>query len=367
MAASYLIYILTVVFSTLFAALAQRYSRLDKRGRRVPNSLFYWLSMTILIFIMGFRDINVGVDGLSYYDNYVIANSMDVISYYKIYITEPGFYLLYRISYILGDAQWLFILSAIITILFFYKAISFEIEKVNLPFAIFIFSTTQYFYYFGIMRMGIAVAIVAFAFRYIIKGDTKKFVFFVFLATMFHYSALFATVLIFLSRNNKKIFKRLNLLKIAVLIPIGFFAVKYLVYPFITASRYQGYIDSSGVIGTSYINSLPLLGLFMLYYNKFSKVSSNYQFYFLLFLIKVITEIFAPLIGIGRMVWYVNLSICLLFPAVIKLNKDRGIKVILITITILYCLVYSYFAYFGDSPRGQTMLPYGNTFFEFGK
>ncbi|WLR41571.1 EpsG family protein [Bacillus carboniphilus] len=363
MVASYLIYIFTVFFAVLFAALAQRYSSLDKEGKKIPNSLFLWLSMLIMIYIIGFRDMSVGVDGLNYYRNYIIANNIDIISYYQTYYTEPGFYLLYRISYILGDVQWLFILSAAITIFFFYKALSYEIDKINFTLAIFIFATTQYFYYFGIMRMGIAVSIVVFAYRYIIEGRKKKFIMFVLFATMFHYSALFSVALLFLSKNDKNLFKKSNLLKLATVIPVGLLSVKYLIFPFITIGRYQAYIESSGVIGTSFISSLPFLGLFLLHYNKLSKESANLQFYFFLFVIKVLTEIFAPLIGIGRMVWYVNLSICFLFPATIRLNKDKGVKAILLLLLISYCLIYSYYAYFGDSFRGEHMLPYKNVLF----
>ncbi|MEW9671327.1 EpsG family protein [Ammoniphilus sp. 3BR4] len=361
---SYLFYVTIVLSSTVFAGLAQKFSKHNKKGKRVPNIFFMGLSLITLIFVMGFRDISIGVDGLSYLEIYYFANSVGVLEFYQTRVTEPGFYLLNRISYILGDEQWLLILSSIITIFLFYKALSYEIDKINLSLVVFVFSTTQYFYYFGIMRMGIAVSIIAFAYRYIIEGHKKKFILFVFLATMFHYSALFALVLLFLGKDNQNFFKRVNLLKLMFLIPIGFLTVRYLIFPFITASRYQGYIDSSGFIGTSFITSLPLLGLFLLFYNRFSFISKNYQFYFFLFVVKVITEVFSPIIGIGRMVWYANLSICFLFPATIRLNNDKGIKIILTFIIILYCFVYSFYAYFGESFRGQYMLPYKSILFE---
>jgi len=361
---SYLTYGFAILWATSFGYLAQVFSRYNN-GKKVPNYLFIWLSMAGLILILGFRDISVGVDGLNYYNNYFLVNSMDLITYYQNYVTEPGFYLLYRISYFLGDAQWLFIISAFITVFLFYQSLSYEMDKISLPLAVFIFATTQYFYYFGIMRMGIAVAIIAFAYRYVIEGNKKKFLLFVFLASMFHYSSLFALAFIFLSRNNQKVFKKINGIKIFFIIPVGFLLVKYIIFPLISAGRYQGYIESSGRFDTAFLTSLPLLVLFALNYNAFSKISLNYQFYFLLFIINVSTEFFAPLIGlgIGRMVWYVNLSVCFLLPAIIRVNKDKNIKLLILFITLLYCLVYSYFAYFGDSWRGQHMLPY-KFFFE---
>ncbi|MEF2093909.1 EpsG family protein [Bacillus sp. CFBP9009] len=364
---SYIIYLSMVLTSVFFAFFAQKYRRENKKKTVVPHPVFMFLSMLPLIFIMGFRDLSIGVDGYSYLSGYNYANSTTVFQYYRTSVTEPGFYLLYRIAYLLGDFQWLLIFAATITIYFFYKSLSYEVNNINFALIVFIFATTQYFYYFGIMRMGIAAAIIAFAYRYIIENNKKKFILFMLFATMFHYSALFAILFLLLKKNKNNYFKKKNLLKLAIVIPISFLVLKYLIYPFITADRYQNYIDSSEIISLGFVTTIPILGLFALHYNRFVKISYNFQFYFFLFVIKIVTEIFAPLIGIGRMVWYVNLSICFLFPAIIKLNKDKGIKVILLAITILYCLMYSYLAYFGDSPRGQTMLPYRNLFFWFSK
>lgn len=359
---SYVIYFGTVLFSTFFAFLAQRFS-ISNNGKIIPNQLFYWLSMLFLIALMGLRNISVGVDGSNYYYNYLKVNAVDFITYYETHVTEPGFYLLYRISYILGDHQWLFIISAFITVFFFYRALSYEIDKINFPLAIFIFASTQYFYYFGIMRMGIAVAIIAFAYKFILEKKVKKYIFYVFLASMFHYSALFALIVIFLSKNKKDYFKKENLLKIAILIPIGFLIVDVLIFPFLTADRYIGYTESTGFFDMGFVTTLPLLVLFSIFYNKFSTISPNYQFYFLLFLAKVITEMFAPIIGTGRMVWYLNLSICFLFPAIFKVNNDKNIKFLMLIFTIFYCIFYSFNAYFGDSWRGENMFPY-KFFFE---
>lgn len=365
MFSSYIVYIATVLFSSMFAGLAQKYSKDNKKGKRVPNKLFWSISMMILIFIMGFRDPAVGVDDASYIHNYNLANSMSFNDYYLAHTTEPGFYFLLRIvNLIFNDYQWLFILSTIITIACFYKSISFEIENISLSLTVFIFASTQYFYYFGIVRMGIAVAIISVAYRYIIQDKKKKFILLVLLATMFHYSALFAFIALFIKFNSEKQFKKNTLLKIMIVIPLSFYGVRFFIYPLITASRYQGYIESVGSISLGFISSsLPFLILFTCFYNRLTLKKKNYQFYYFLFIIKLFTEIFSPIIGIGRMVWYVNLSLCFLLPAVIRITDDRIIKMMVFLITIFYCVIYSYYAYFGDSFRGTFMLPYKNIIF----
>ncbi|NOH16237.1 EpsG family protein [Clostridium cochlearium] len=365
---SYLFYIITVLLSTIFAELAQKYSWINKSGKRVPHSFLWLISMAILIFVMGFRANSVGVDDLSYLKGYNIANSMGLIEYYETHVTEPGFYFLYRVVYLLFyNFQWLIILTSTITILCFYKALSYEIENTRLALGVFIFSSTQYFYYFGIIRMGLAVSIIAIGYRYILENKKKKYIYMVLLATMFHYSALFALVLLFIKSNKNMQFKRNTIIKIALIIPLAFCSVRLLIYPFIMASRYQRYIKSSGIISTSFITSMPIFVLFLFHYNRFCVANRSYQFYFYLFIIKVFTEIFSPIIGIGRMVWYVNLSLCFLLPGTIRVNKNYFIKVILLIFTILYCIFYSYNAYFGESYRSLFMLPYRNIFFEIAR
>ena len=367
MFSSYTVYIATVLLASVFASLAQKYSRTNKKGIRIPNKFFWFISMAILIFIMGFREYTIGVDGASYIRGYNIANSMSFIDYYSSFTTEPGFYLLYRLVYfIFNDYQWLFIITAAITIACFYKAFSYEIDNISLGLAVFIFASTNYFYYFGIMRMGVAVSIVAVAYRYILQNEKKKYIWMVLLATLFHYSAPFALAALFIKPNQiTNRFKNSTLIKIMILIPLGFYGVRYLIYPFISASRYQRYIDSTGTISLGFLtSSLPFLIIFLFFYNRLVVKSENYQFYFFLFIIKLFTEIFAPIIGIGRMVWYVNISLCFLLPATLRVNKDHMIKLGIIIFIILYCVIYSNYAYFGESFRGQFMLPYENVFFK---
>ncbi len=369
MFSSYIVYIVTVLSASVFASMAQKYSIVNKKGMKIPNKLFWFISMAILIFIMGFREYTIGVDGANYIRGYNIANSVSFGEYYTNRVTEPGFYILYRLVYfIFNDYQWLFISTAIITIACFYKAFSYEIDNISLGLAVFIFASTQYFYYFGIMRMGIAVSIVAVAYRYIIQNEKKKYIWMILLATMFHYSALFALAAMFIKPNQiTNRFKNSTLIKIMILIPLGFYGVRFLIYPLIDASRYQGYIDSTGSISLGFLtSSLPFLILFSFFYNKLVAKNKSYQFYFFLFIIKLFTEIFAPVIGIGRMVWYVNISLCYLLPASIRVNRDQMIKLLVLIFIIFYAVVYSYYAYFGDSFRGGYMLPYENVFFKLG-
>lgn len=362
---SFIVYIATIFISTSLAILAQHFAREDKKGKMIPNKLFWGLSMAVLIFIMGFREFTVGHDGANYILGYEIANSVSIREFYSIYTTEPGFYLLYKLVYLFfDDYQWIFIISSVITIILFYKAIAFQINHISLGLAVFVFTTTQYFYYFGIMRLGIAASIIAVAYKYIINGEKKQFIIMVVLATLFHYSALFSLIFLFIDKKNELEFKSNTIIKLSMLIPLSFLVVRYGLYPFIKADRYQGYINSSGIVSMGFVlSALPFLVLFSLEYTKLSNHSKDFQFYYFLFIIKTVTEMFSPLIGIGRMVWYVNLSMVFLFPALIRINKEWIYKYLLFLLMASYCILYSYYAYFMGASGEVPLLPYENVFF----
>lgn len=359
---SYLLYISVTSISIFFAGLAQKYHRINNKGRQKPHPIFWFLSALLLALLMGLRAHKVGVDDFNYLRIYNNINSLSFADYYKYFTTEPGYYLLNRIVYLLfNDFQWLIIITSFFIVFSFFSAMSEETKNISLPFAVFVFSTTQYLYYFGIIRLGIAAAIVALGYKFIFEGKRKKFILFVLIATTFHFSALFSFILLLVDSSERKRIEKKTIIRMMILIPLGFLIIRYTIYPLISISKYSKYIESENFISIGFVSSLPLLILFLLFFNKFNdKFNKNFDFFVVFFVIKVITEMFSPIIGIGRMVWYVNLSICFLIPFIVRGNKNKISKLGLFLFLVLYCLFYCYYAYFmfTDSSRGQYMLPY---------
>ncbi len=60
-----IIYVITIILASLLAGIAQILAK-DKNGKYKLNRFFWIASMIVLIFIMGFRNIGVGIDDLSY-------------------------------------------------------------------------------------------------------------------------------------------------------------------------------------------------------------------------------------------------------------------------------------------------------------
>lgn len=357
MSSSYLFYLSTILTVTGLVWISEKFP--NKQNQ--PNRLFWYSAASILIFVMGLRTLDVGVDDYNYLLGYEQLKSMTLKEYYSIRITEPGFYLLsLAVFKIFDNFTMLIFITSLITIIFFFKAIEIEFKNISLAWVVFIFSTTQYFYFFGIIRLGLAASIIAFGYRYIIRGETKKFIIIILIATCFHYSALYAVLFLLIYKYTQE---NLKISKIVFYVPLAFLCVQYLVYPFISIDRYENYKNVSGFFSFDFLNSIPFLIIFLYKIGEIKK-NKSYQFYFALFILKILTEMFSPLIGIQRMIWYLNLSMCFLLAYTIKKSDNYLEKYIITIFTIFYCFYYSYYAYFGSSFRSDYMLPYKNIFFE---
>lgn len=323
--------------------------------------------MLILVFVMGLRK-EIGVDYGSYERIFNTVNELGFIGYYLAgNIIEPGYiFLNYIISLIWNNYHFLLFITAFITIYFFYESMSYEMDTVSFTFAVFIFTTTQYFYYFGIVRLGIAASIVAYSLRFIKEGKNKSFILWVLFATMFHYSAVVSFILLFVNFSKNEYIKKSNVIKIIILIPVFLFLGRLVSnYTLGKYPRYAGYFDEFQLFNFSTIVwFLPFLLLFSLYYLNSKSFVKTYHFYYIMFIIRLGLDAFGGIIGISRMMWYFNISLVFLLPLTMKKSRNIIIKYLLFVLIIFFCFYYSYYSYFGDSFRGSTMIPYKNVFFD---
>jgi len=189
----------------------------------------------------------------------------------------------------------------------------------------------------------------------------------VLIATLFHYSALTALILIFINFNEKEGVTKKNIFLIVLLIPF-FLLLGRLISERVLGSfpRYSNYFEKDIVIFNldTVLYWTPFLILFLIYYVNIKSFDKFYHFYFIIYIIRFFIDGFGGIIGISRMMWYFNISLVILLPATIKKSKNILIKYILLSFIIIFCLYYSYNAYFGGSPRGDYMIPYKNIFFE---
>lgn len=350
MISSYSAYILFPSFSLLLAYL---YEKFDKK-------IYFYSSAIILIAILGLR-FEVGVDYASYKDMFKIVSELGILGYYKTGGTvEPGYIILnYIISHLGFNFEILVLVVSTLTILMFYTSIRKEKRYISFTLSILIFITTQYFYYFGIMRMGLAVAIASCSYRDFIDGKKLAFFLKVFLAFTMHYSAIFLGLIFFIKFDKKRKIKKRSRIFIVIVFIILLLLIKTL-GPHL--SRYKHYFMISNEI-FNIKKILNWLFFYILIFIYSIKIKNNeYKFYFYLFLIKFCIDLLGQNIGISRMVWYFVFSLCFLLPYVIRKTKNIVIKMLLLISVLIFCFYYSYISYFGNSPRGKTMIPYKTIF-----
>lgn len=153
----------------------------DKRDRIAMS----WLMLFVAVFIAAFRS-KVGMDYLSYERIFNIVNRQD--SYSDI---EVGYRALCRfVGWIGGSSQMMFAIMSITTILIFYESYKRLSSDLVLSLSIFILLGQMYLNTFNAIRQCLAVAVFMFSIRYIINKEYLKYLLCVFIASLFHTTAL---------------------------------------------------------------------------------------------------------------------------------------------------------------------------------
>lgn len=357
-----LFYISVVVISLILAFLAEKL-KVYKNGISKLNTVFYSLLILWLTFVMGFRKIGVGVDDYSYLRIFENISSLSITEYYMQASTEPLYYFLNKIvSLVTNDVQLVFIISSFITVYGILDFLKFYRDEINFTIAVTLFVIMQYFYYIGIIRLGIAVGIISYSLKFILKDDKKKFIIGVFIATLFHYSALVTLIFLFYRGS---VFKSIK--KIILVVPLGFLFVRFIILPLI-GSRYSTYIESSTALlnYSVIITALAAIIMIWLYKKKLIDHSEKVNFLVLMLLTGFIIELFSPLMGIGRTIWYFRISTIMVISRILRVSKFASNKTVILIFSLLLSTIYANYAYFDSdsSHRADYLYPYSNVFFE---
>ncbi|MCT1901858.1 EpsG family protein [Oceanobacillus sojae] len=360
---STLVYYLVVIFgSVFFAAMAQ----ISK-----TNLIFYSnliLSFLFLFFTLGFRNFT-GIDDSSYIR---IFNEVSHYGWFSRFIEttmEPGFLILNSVVALFTDNyMYMQVVSSFIPLFIFYLAFIKYRNIIDISMAVFLLCTVLYFQFLsvGLIRMSIAISIVFFAYYYIPKGRPYKYIILIFIASLFHYSALLMLPLTYFAINKEKLQKKAKkyvLLSFFVL-PLLFIVIASVVVP-IMGSRYQTYGSiGEATFSLSSFNTIPIIILLLFFLNKFSDESKrSFKFFLIIFTFSFIISFYSGIVSFGRTVFYTYTGF---FLAAAMVNKELNFnfeKVIYSFIIILYGYVYIYWTQFTLTEHIPNLFPYQNLFF----
>lgn len=335
----------------LFAACAAYIG--EHQNKNFKYRIYIWISFLIILLFCSCR-YYVGND----YGNYVYA-----FTRYKDWgnysIFEPGFDLLFLIF---GDNPtgylWVFAIASCITYLFIFKSL---IQEHCVAWGIYFLFTLGFLICANDqIRQGIAIAIFIYATKYIKSGEFKKYICFIFLAFLFHYSAIILTIAYFIRYIKFSGYIWVVLILSTYILHLVGFWQEYLVKIIAIIPYYgEAYANTRFIIAEETSSGLGILflvclGICMaLLYNRLQR-----PLYATIYLCGTVLQI----ASIGYMVFerisyymvYVNI---LAFPLLLKNKKTKFISIGIVIVVFLY---YSLQSFYGLEKHGA--VPY-RTFF----
>ena len=359
-----LFYTFVIIGAIIFSYLAQK----------SKSSIFFninlFISFLFLFLILGLRDIS-GIDDPVYSRIFYEVNSFGWIEKFKTSTLEPGYLILNRIVGVFtNDYIYMQLISSLIPLAIFYISFKKYKKSIDISFAVFLLSTMIYFQILsvGLVRMFIAVSIIFKGLYYIPLKDTRKFFAHVLIASLFHYSAMFMSILIYFTIDNKSLSKKAKrFIIIAFLMtPIIFIFVSSYVVPLLGA-RYSIY----GNVGNFTLSiwdfsTIPLLLIILYFYGQKDGVTHDYFLVgFSLLAMTSVLSIYGSLVSFGRLIYYTNSSLFIVAPIVGQNIQKSSVKRILFYfVIIVYCIMYLYRTQFLLDSHIPNLFPYRNILFE---
>lgn len=362
------IYIIAFILSTFFIKYAKKYnikysyalkdmfcSQAKRNDYKLKYYVFFVLAFIPLFFISAFR-YNVGTDYMyTYYPNfYSILNGNREYS-------EIGFYLLNKlIQLFTSKSLWLFIVTSFIFVYCLLKCIIKYSDKPILSMVV-VFLTMIFFVSLNNVRQSIAAIIMLLAFDALCEKKTLKYILYVFIALIFHYSAII--MLIFYLFTNIK-FIRKHFLLVSLILLLGIPVIAKIGITIILNTKYAYFLSSHFNNGqVTIVNIVYGLILFISTYYFFRKdlksdrksyiLVCSQLFYFLISLLSLFIKVSEL---ISRLSFYYLLFQVILIPYLVVKQKNNEKKYLII---FAYLVMYvAYFYYYIILKGYHGVLPY---------
>lgn len=330
-----IVYILTFLSSLLlFGIVSPRLKTQLVDGKALPRKKRFVLSkFRIAIFLSSIPPMfisavryYVGTDYLgTYYTGFYRILDGSVIDGF-----EPGFYALNRVIQLFSDnAFLLFIITAIIFVGMVYKAI--EDISIDVPLSIILFFVSRY-YFIGMngVRQFIGLGFLMYSLRYVFEKKPKEFGFFVFLATLFHYTSILFIPVYFASK------LRLSIRQIIIMI-VGlaiFFRVGiFILLKALEGTKYGLLVDKfelAGIKFTLFTIALNAI-IFLIGHSGLKRMQNDSKYctcvniQFIAFLVTLTLQSI-PLVE--RVYWIFSFPIIVTFPYLLKGIKGKELRMV---------------------------------------
>lgn len=328
--------------------------------KRKKNITFFLI--TFLIFIISAVRYNVGTDYIHYSKIYFW-----IINNYNIYVEIGYKYFNELIYFIFNDVRYIYIISSLLIVFSFYKAIKDNVDKKYWFFSLFLFITSGIlFSSFNLIRQYMAIAIIVGNIKWLVDKNYFKFILTVLIASTFHTSALIVIpfiVFVILSRN----LKTNKLLWIIYFISIFFLFIDIRnfieFFSFLIPNRWINYLTSEFLternVSAIAKQVIPNIIAFYLINNRYKLIKNNSKnnVYILGYLFAVLlTNLFYGILVLVRFAYYFEPFLLFVIPIIIDGFKKKNNRMIITWLIIIYYLLLTIVTIF--IMNGNDVVPY---------
>lgn len=332
----YMILLIFMMMLSLILLLSQKMFKIRQ------NKKYLILIFTILVLFLVLRDPSVGVDTDNYKEIFKYCHKVDFIRLFSFSRHEVGFkYYCKLISSIYYDYTFFLMITSILSMIGVYYFI--QNNSKNYIQSTFIFITFNFYsYFFGILRQSLAISILLFSLTFIKKRKLFPFLLFVFLASLFHKTALVFLPLYFVYQ------VKIDKLKfwIWLIFIILFVIFKNFILDFIFNYIYKPN-SLEALSGSGYKMLVLLLGISLLsyfYQDKLLKKDRNNQLFINMTFIATLIQVLATMFSTAhRITLYYLFGIIILIPNIIRAIENEKVRIIVIISMYLFLTVYFYY------------------------
>lgn len=297
---------------------------------------------TLLVLFLVLKSQDVGIDNGNYKKIFEYCHNLGFFELFKYGRHEIGYKIYNKIiSSIYYNFSFLLIVTSILSMIgvyFFMKN-----NSKNYIYTILIFITFNFYgYFFGIYRQVLAISILLFSIKYIKEKKLVLFLISVFIASLFHKTALIFIPIYFIS--NIKITKKILFLWSSLI--IIFLGFKDFIISFILNYIYKP-ADVIGIGGEGYKMLILMIMLSFVsyhYQDKLIKQDKNNQIFINMIYVGTIIQCLSTAFGnIYRLTLYFSIAIIILIPNIIKCIENKKLRSLIVILMFTSLTLYFYY------------------------
>lgn len=332
--------------------------RIKNNYNVVIQNILLILVITIPVILASIR-YGIGTDYFNYNYLYDINKDRSIMEI-GLSDSERLFTIIYVIVNILFKDVWgVFFISSLITMFFVIKTINYYRDKISMSMALLIYFCVLYAVSYNAVRQIMAVAIVFYAYRYILEEKFLKYCLLVILAAQIHITAYVCLPIYFLKYTKvyKSFFKNILFYMVIIFSPMLIFIALKIIKVF-SISRFSNIDFEFSNLGVGFLIFILPVVIPVLSYRKFLlKVNPKYDLLINILLLEIPFQYLGYFWTYGyRMIYYSSIIEVIIVPLVIRCVPKKNSKIMLIIYFVFWYIFKFIFEFY---IRGGTQIfPY---------